>query len=223
MVRLSPHVGCPPTPTRLLPWLRFAAACVLCDVPVLEAPALAEVGGVPSLRGEIEGERLLGVVSPDQQRERAIAAAEREAYDSMVVKKLWELGKEQLGDDLGQAKLEVELRFAEELRAECERARVRAERLLELNPRRKYLIEFNPDEDRPADIEKTVDAVLAECGVAPKAHGTLPQGDLQYVMIARLLKDPEWSVDRVVATLGFSAATVMTYWKKGRRILARER
>ena len=216
-----PYAGSPPASARLLSWLRFAAACVLCKVPVSKAPALVEVGGVPSLRRGIEGECMLGVVGPDEQEARAVARAEREAYDKLVADKLWQLGREELGDDLAQAKLEVELRFAEELQTECDRARRRAERLLELNPRRTYLIEFDPKKDRPADVNMTVAAVMKERGVTPEEHGNLPQGDLEPVMMARLLEDPDWSIDRVATVFGREISTATTYAKRGKRILSR--
>jgi hypothetical protein len=219
----SPHAGYPPTSTRRLPWLQFAAACVLCDVPVLEAPRLAEVGAVPSLRGDVDGETILGVIGPQEQRERVaeVEAAGQEAYDKTFVRRLWELRSE-LGDDLGKAKREVMKRFGEELQKERDLAREDMERWLELNPPRHYLIEFDPEVDMPADIEETINAVLEECGIDPQAHGNLPQGDLLYIMIARLLEEPDWTVDLVAREFDLKTSTVTTYRKKGKKLLADE-
>jgi hypothetical protein len=161
----------------MLPWLRFAAACVLCDVPPEQAVALAEVGGVPSLSGEVDGESILGVIDPLQQRERAIVAAERRASDEFVEKKLWE-HRSDLPDDRDQAKREVGHRYWEELQREGDRVREREELYLRLNPLHKYLIEFDPREDTLLDIGRTVDAVFAESGVDPSAGGDFSQGDL---------------------------------------------
>jgi len=215
----SPHVGHPLTSTRILPWLRFAAACVLCDVPVLDVLQLAEVGDVPSLRRNLKGESVLGVISPREQRERDIPAAVHEAYDEFLQKKLWE-HRSELPDDLGSAKREVRQRYGDELRKVGEQAREGEERWLELNPPRKYLIEFDPREDAPLDIDRTVGAVLAECGVNPAAHGDLAQGDLLKIMIARLLDEPGWTKDRVAAEFDLSVSTVESYAKTGKRILA---
>jgi hypothetical protein len=199
----SPHVGYPPTSTRILSWLRFAAACVLCEVPPEQAEAFAEVGGVPSLIGDVDGESILGVIGPREQQERSIAAAVHEADDEFLQKKLWE-HRSELPDDRGSVKREVRQRYGDELRKVDEQAREDEECWLELNPPRNYLIEFDPREDTLLDIGRTVGAVLAESGVNPSAHGDLSQGDLLYIMIARLLDEPGWTKDRVAAELGFS-------------------
>jgi hypothetical protein len=127
-----PYAGVPPTSTRLLPWLQFAAACVLCDVPPDQAEAFTEVGGVPSLRG-VAGGTIPGVIGPREQREREVAAAVKEAIDAKVMEKLWD-GRAELADDLETAKGEVRRRFGEELRNAGDQARERAESWLDLNP-----------------------------------------------------------------------------------------
>jgi hypothetical protein len=214
----SPHVGNPPTSTRMLPWLRFAAACVLCDVPPQQAEAFAEVGGVPSLRGDVEGESILGVIGPPEQRERDIAAAVQEAYDAKFIEKLWRLRSE-VGDDLGKAKREVMKRFGEELQKECEQAREHMERWLEWNPPRKYLIEYDPDEDTEEDVKRITEAIDAEHGLSPEGKkGRQAEGDFRRVQFARLLKKG-WTVERVATRYGYKTATVESYARKGKEAI----
>jgi len=57
--------------------------------------------------------------------------------------------------------------------------------------------------------------------VTPEEHGNLPQGDLEPVMMARLLEDPDWSIDRVATAFGREISTATTYAKRGKRILSR--
>jgi hypothetical protein len=212
----SPHVGFPPSSTRMLPWLRFAAACVLFDVPPEQADAFVEVGGVPSLSGDVEGESILGVIGPREQRERDIAAAVREAYDAIFIEKLWTLRSE-VGDDLGNAKREVLQRYGEELQKECEQAREHAEDWLDVNPPRMYLIEYDPEEDTEEDVKRITDAIDAECGLGPAdKKGRHAEGKFRRVQFARLLKQG-WSAERVAAEYGYQEETVKRYAREGRK------
>jgi hypothetical protein len=212
----SPHVGHPPTSTRMLPWLRFAAACVLCDVPPEQAEAFAEVGGVPSLSGDVEGESILGVIGPREQREHDIAAAVREAYDAKFIEKLWTLRSE-VGDDLGNAMRKVPQRYGEELQKECEQAREHEEEWLEVNPPRKYLIEYDPKKDTEKDIKRITDAIDAELGLSPEGKkGRQAKGIFRRVQFARLLKRG-WTVARVAREYGFKASTVEKYAGEGKK------
>jgi hypothetical protein len=210
----SPHAGFPATSTRMLPWLRFAAACVLCDVPPGQAEAFAEVGGVPSLSGDVEGESILGVISLREQQERFIAAAEIDAYDEFLQKKLWE-HRSELPDDPDSAEHEVRQRYGDELRMVGEQAREHEEEWLKENPPQMYLIEYDPEKDTEEDVKRITDAIAAECGPKDK-KGRHAEGNFRLVQFARLLKQG-WSAERVAAEYGYKEETVKRYAREGRK------
>jgi hypothetical protein len=208
----------PPVPKHQIALLRFAAACLLYDVPPVEADEFIDVGGVRSLRGGAEGESWLGVAGPSQLRDQAISAAEREAYDKLLRDKVWALRSE-LGNDPEQAKLEVGRRFFEELEAEGDRARKAEELWLESNPPRKYLIEYDPEVDTEDDIKRITDAIDAEHGLSPEGKkGRRDQGAFRRVQFARLLEEG-WTTRRVATQFNYKESTVKRYARQGAKMI----
>jgi len=165
-----PYVGNPPISTQLLPWYRFAAGCVLYDVPRLEdALAFAEYGGLPPLPGEeAEEEPILGVLTERQLREERMMHDINAALDELILEKMWELRSE-LGEDPRRARYEIMGLFPNELYAEETRVREEYQLEMELNPPRRYYIEVVPGETREKAVCKRFSAIWAKEKDSPKS------------------------------------------------------
>jgi hypothetical protein len=121
-----PYVGSPPLSQPLLPWYRFAAACVLCNPPRNEQlPTFALYGGLPTPPGEgTAGEEpVLGVLTERQVLERVIEAEQQHMLTEMIAKRLWKHRSELSDLDYHQATLEVLRRFGPEMHQEMKRLR----------------------------------------------------------------------------------------------------
>jgi hypothetical protein len=156
----APFVVSPPVPARRLPWLRFASALVLCDVPVEEAPVFADYGGLPTFpqRGE---EAVLDVYTERELRDRAIVAEQRQAWDEMVFDKMWESKDELVGLSAREARNKVLRLFGAEMEKELEQLREAREEELECDPTLPYYIRYDPKQHSYLDLTDTARAIRA--------------------------------------------------------------
>ena len=219
-----------------LPWLRFAAACVLYNPPVEEATVFADYGGLPALPGE-EGEEepLLGVLTARQRIEPEKYHQVHEAAEKFIQEKMWECRRE-LPDDYSKAHFEVLERHGAELMALQDQVLGRFEEEMELNPPSgPYHIEFSPEKDRDRDVLKRLRAIRSREGLAPRPpHGAASKqpgssrsgspaaarGDnLLPVMCALLLQRPGLTRDWLADKLGLGVNRIKQLEKEGCNLL----
>jgi hypothetical protein len=143
-----------------LPWLRFAAACVLYRPPVEEAPAFAEFGGLPTLpREATEGDPLLGVQTERQRREAQKYARVHAATEEFTHERMWE-DRRYLPDDYSKARFAIMSRHFGDLMELQDRVLEKFEQDMEQNPPpRDYYIKFNPAEDTWRDVLPRLKAI----------------------------------------------------------------
>jgi hypothetical protein len=104
-----PYVGRPPIPKHCLPWYRFAAACMLYDVPRSEqAVKFADYGGLPAVQtGAAVEEPTLPVLSSEQLQEQRVDRRVADTQEAMISREMRELRSELGGLDYDAAKCEV--------------------------------------------------------------------------------------------------------------------
>ncbi len=143
-----------------LPWLRFAAACVLYHPPVEKAPVFAEYSGLPPLPGEeSEEEPLLGVQTERQRREAQKYARVHAATEEFILKEMWE-DRRDLPDDHSKARFAIMSRHFVDLMELQDRVLEQFEQDMEINPPpRDYYIKFSPAEDRDKDLLRKIKAI----------------------------------------------------------------
>jgi hypothetical protein len=208
-------LGGSPIPEEQLPWYRFAAACVLYDVPLEEAPEFANYGGLPV--------RVLDFLSERQLWQREMRAAEKRMLDEMVWDKAWEMRSEFGELDRRRAEYEVLCRFGHEMRERLDEWRNARE--LEIkrdgvhNPPRRYHIVYDPYENTDKDVQRTLQVIRTEAGLGSKGRGNKDQGILLPVMIARLLEQPGWDAEALAKSLDLSKSRVDHVANEGRKIL----
>ena len=214
-----PYTGSPCPPQRLLPWLRFTAACVLYDPPPEKAPAFADYGGLPLLPGDEAGdEPVPGVLIERELREGEIGLRVQNAIDTEISEKAWELHSK-LGERHFQGAISrVRSRYQGEL--EGRQGWLKGqwyEREVEFDPPR-YYVPFDAIEDTRKDLGRVLNAINEKVGPAQKA-GRKPQDDLLPVMCAVLLEKPGWSPELLADQLGMSAKRVRELAKEGQALL----
>ncbi len=151
-----PRIGSPPLSEALVPWYRFAAACVLYNPPGEALPAFAEYGG----------RAIPGVLTRYELQEQRVQRAVCDAIDAAVFEKAWELRGE-LPDDLNRAKAEVHRRFLDELVTEEDQVREELELHFEEHPTPPYYVAFDPKENTNKTVEKKLSAIRAKEGLTP--------------------------------------------------------
>ncbi len=215
-----PHAGNPPLSRWLLPWYRFAAACVLYNPPRNEKlPVFALYGGLPKLLGGPKGEGpALGVLTERKLREWAIGAEEQRALDEMIAKRLWGL-RLQLGDlDYHQATIEVLRRCGAELVQELKRLREEREFDMELSLPDRYYVEL----DEGATIEerrKTIEAIAGYQKGRPSV-GRRRRDRITAVTVAILKDEHGWTQKEIADLYGWKDETLVSkYAKDGRDYL----
>ncbi len=187
------HADYPPVPRQLIPWYKFAAACVLFDVPrTEEAARFADYGGLPTpTKSENEEEPTIRVLSPSEVRNRELVRLEQGALDEFVSRKMWELRSE-LGElDYDQARHEALRRYLSEAEGECDRTRWEYELRKEIDrDPASYYVEFVPGEHRDQDVLNALKTIRRKEGVegdaGPKPGE--PRDDLLPVLCAVLLE-----------------------------------
>jgi hypothetical protein len=216
-----PHVGNPPLSQHLLPWYRFAAACVLYNPPRNEKlPMFARYGGLPAPPGEgIVGEEpVLGVLTERQLLERAIEAEQQHMLTEMIAKRLWKHRSELDDLDYHQATLEVLRRFDSEMHQELKRLRKEREFEIELDPPNRVYVEL----EEGATIEerrKTVEAVAAHQKGRPSV-GRRSRDQIKAVTAAILKDEQGWTRGAIAELYGWNDETLVSkYLKDGRDFL----
>jgi hypothetical protein len=179
----GPFVVSPPVPARRLPWLRFASALVLCDVPVEEARVFADYGGLPIFpqRGEVA---VLDVFTERELRDRAIVAEQRQAWDEMVFDKMWESKDELVGLSAREARNKVLRLFGAEMEKELEQLREAREEELECDPILPYYIRYDPKQHSYLDLTDTARAIRAVARFSHKIGGNKRVSNVRAVMAA---------------------------------------
>jgi hypothetical protein len=213
-----PYTGGPCPPERLLPWLQFAAACVLYDPPLEQAPALADYGGLPLLPGKETGdEPIPGVLIEHNLREGEVDLRVHNDINYEISEKVWEL-RSKLGEgDFEGAMSIVRSRYHRELEERKGLLKSRWYKLeAETDPPR-YYVPFDPTEDTKKDIDRTVNAINEKEGRTPKG-GRRADDDLLPVMCALLLEKPGWSPELLADQLRMSAKRVRELAKEGQAL-----
>jgi hypothetical protein len=96
--KFPPYAGGPSSRQRLLPWLRFASACVLYDPPPENAPAFADYGGLPLFPSEeTGGGHLPGVLTERELREGEAVLTVQNTVNNEAYEKAWKL-RSRLGE-----------------------------------------------------------------------------------------------------------------------------
>jgi hypothetical protein len=200
----------------LLPWYFFAAAGVLYDPPLEEAPVFADYGEPPQL-GQ-ERAHTSSVLSELELRQRRIDLMVEHRIDNWISGKAWELRSE-LGElAFREATHEILRRFSKEIKGERDRLRAELyEREMDPDPPFRYYLEFDPAETTNNEILNLLPEIRAEEGPAQKA-GRKPQDDLLPVMCARLLEKPGWTPELLAVQLGKSAKRVVELAKEGKAL-----
>ncbi|MBA3617322.1 MAG: hypothetical protein H0W52_14575 [Rubrobacteraceae bacterium] len=224
----------------LLPWLRFAAACVLYRPPVEEAPTFAEYGGLPTLPGdEAEGEPILGVQTKRQRVEAQKYARVHEAVQTFVAERMWEHRKG-LPDDYREARYAVMDLYFTDLMELQDRVLEEFERDMNWHPpSHKYYIEFDPKKDKDKDVKERLKAIRKREGPPSKegdsrvlgtpgrqsdlsgsASPKAARGEhLLQVMCELLLRRPGLTPEWLASELGLSIRRVQELQKEGRELL----
>jgi hypothetical protein len=216
-----PYVGNPPLSQQLLPWYRFAAACVLYNPPRNEKlPTFALYGGLPTLPGEgTTGESSIpGVLTERHLQEQAFEAEQQRALDGMIGEKLWELRSELGNLDYHQAQLEVLRRYGPEMVHELKRLKEDYKFNTKRKPPQRYYVEL--DEGATiAERRKTLEALAAHQKGRPSVGRR--QRDQIRVVTATLLKDElDWSQREIARLFGWNDETLVSkYTKDGRDFL----
>ena len=220
-----PYMGWPPPQERWLPWYRFAAACVLYNPPLdlEEASLFADYGGLPLLPGkETKDEPTPAILTEQALRAGTIDLRVQNAIDTMIFEKAWELRSE-LGDlDFRQARRQILNRFQGEI--EVARNRLTQEwyqREIELDPPRKYYVEFDPLKTTDKEVLNAVRAIRAKEGYTSKG-GREPNDELLPVMCCVLLERPGRTPEQLANQLGLSTKRVQKLAEEGRKFLQRD-
>jgi hypothetical protein len=214
-----PYTGTLSPPKRLLPWLRFAAACALYDPPPEKAPTFAAYGRLPLLPDEeTQDEPIASVLTDRELREGETELMVQIAIDYEISEKVWEL-RSKLGElDFQGAIGTVRSRYQRELEAMQDLLKGHwYEREVEFDSPL-YYVPFDPVEDTRKDFARAVNVIQEKEGLAQKA-GRKPQDDLLPVMCAVLLEKPGWSPELLASQLGLSAKRVRELAKEGREAL----
>jgi hypothetical protein len=214
-----PYTGTLSPPKRLLPWLRFAAACALYDPPPEKAPAFADYGGLPLLPGEeTQDEPIPGVLTDRELREGETELMVQIAIDNEIFEKVWAL-RSKLGElDFQAAISAVRNRYPRKLEARQDLLKRHWHgREVELDSPL-YYVPFDPVEDTRKDFARVVNAIQEKEGPAQKA-GRKQQDDLLPVMCAVLLEKPGWSPELLADQLRMSAKRVRELAKEGQALL----
>jgi hypothetical protein len=214
-----PYTGTLSPPKRLLPWLRFAAACALYDPPPEKAPTFAAYGRLPLLPDEeTQDEPIASVLTDRELREGETELMVQIAIDYEISEKVWEL-RSKLGElDFQGAIGTVRSRYQRELEAMQDLLKGHwYEREVELDSPL-YYVPFDPVVDTRKDFARAVNVIQEKEGLAQKA-GRKPQDDLLPVMCAVLLEKPGWSPELLASQLGLSAKRVRELAKEGREAL----
>jgi hypothetical protein len=213
-----PYTGTLSPPKRLLPWLRFAAACALYDPPPEKAPTFAAYGGLPLLPGEeTQDEPIPSVLTDRELREGETELMVQIAIDNEISEKVWEL-RSKLGElDFQGAISTVRSRYQRELEAMQDLLKGHwYEREVELDSPL-YYVPFDPVEDTRKDFARVVNAIQEKEGPAQKA-GRKPQDDLLPVLCAVLLEEPGWSPELLASQLELSAKRVGELAREGQAL-----
>jgi hypothetical protein len=213
-------LGGPPIPEKLLPWYRFAAVCVLYNVPTKleEAVKFADYGGLPTVPTTAEEEQpVLRMWSGRELEEQRMRGAVWIAQDEFVAEKAWELHSEFAGLNRRAAELAVWSRFHAQLE-EIEKWVSREYKLtMEYDPPRQYQIEFIPEEHTDDDIKNTVRAIRHQ------AEATAPQGRKPHDNLLRVLCEIELQngrpIEVLAAMIGITSMRVKQLAAEGRELL----
>jgi hypothetical protein len=214
-----PYTGTLSPPKRLLPWLRFAAACALYDPPPEKAPAFADYGGLPLLPGEeTQDEPIPGVLTERELREGETDFMVQIAIDYEIFEKVWAL-RSTLGElDFQAAISAVRNRYQRKLEARQDLLKRHWHgREVGLDSPL-YYVPFDPVEDTKKDVDRLVKAINEKVGPAQKA-GRKPQDDLLPVLCAVLLEEPGWSPELLASQLELSAKRVGELAREGQALL----
>jgi hypothetical protein len=213
-----PYTGGPCPPERLLPWLRFAAACVLYDPPLEQAPAFADYGGLPLLPGdETADESIPGVLIEHNLREGEVDLRVHNDINYEISEKVWEL-RSKLGEgDFEGAMSIVRSRYHNELEERKGLLKSGWYKLEAETDHPRYYVPFDPTEDTKKDVNHVVKAINEKQGPAQKA-GRKPQDDLLPVMCAALLEKAAWSPELLADQLRISAKRVRELAKEGQAL-----
>ena len=211
----------PQVSARLLPWLRFASALVLYDVPVEKANSFAEYGGLPT--GLAEDKPMLDVLTERQLREKDTEHALSGELSELIAEKVWE--KRQELDSKGtldyvEASSKLFLRFVEteEIAKDLEQLREHLERELDAEPLHRYYIAVDPRKDSESDMLRAYRAICRKSGHEKKKDGALPQGMLPAVRVARLLQKG-YSKRDIMDKTGLKESSINNLDSNGRELL----
>jgi hypothetical protein len=198
--------------------MRFAAACVLYDPPLEQAPAFADYGGLPLLPGEeTEDETLAGVLIEHDLREGEVDLRVQNDINHETSEKVWELRSKLGVGDFEGAMSTVRSRYDRELDERKGLLKRQWYEWKEETDPPRYYIPFDPTKDTKKDVERIVKAIIEMEGPVQKA-GRKPQDDLLPVMCAFLLEKPDRSPDLLASQLGLSAKRVRELAREGQAL-----